>query len=58
MINVVCCIKCAKFMLKLMLHVVCEKHLIDILNCECDIMSLNSNNAAMFNAITHKIILF
>ena len=58
MINAVCCIKYAKFMLKLMLYVVCKKHLINILNYKCDIMSLNNNNAAMFNAVTYKIILF
>ena len=56
-INAVCCIKHAKFVLKLMLHVVYKKHLISILNCECDIMSLNNNNAAIFNAATYKTIL-
>ena len=41
-----------------MLHIIYEKHLINILNYECNIVSLNNNNAAIFNAITHKIILF
>ena len=41
-----------------MLYVICKKHLINILNYECDIMSLNNNNITMFNAITHKTILF
>ena len=41
-----------------MLHVICKKHLIIILNYECDIISLNNNNATMFNVITYKTILF
>ena len=45
-------------MLKLMLYVVCEKHLINILNHKCDIMSSSNNNVTMFDVITHKIILF
>ena len=45
-------------MLRLMLHVICEKHLINILNCEYNIMLLNNNNAAIFDAVIYKIILF
>ena len=41
-----------------MLHVICKKYLINILNYKCDIMSLNNNNATIFNTVTHKIILF
>ena len=44
-------------MLKLMLHIICKKHLINILNYECDIMSLNNNNVAISDVITYKTIL-